>query len=175
VEGENEDGYITIGDLYTPKKGKNITRENAIEGVFPVVAGGLEPSCYHNDYNTSKPVVTISASGANAGFVRLYHTEVWAADCSFIDEAIFKEVYFAYVCLKVNQSLLMSKQEGTGQPHIYPEHIVTIPIYGFSNDQLKLFNSYCKSIFNRIAIAEKENQKLTELKELLLSKLATVV
>ncbi len=172
VEGFDE--QITIEELFNPKKGKNITRENAIDGVFPVVAGGLEPSCYHNDCNTAKPVITISASGANAGFVRLYHTEVWAADCSFIDENIFKEVYFAYVCLKVNQSLLMSKQEGTGQPHIYPEHIVTIPIYGFNNDKLKLFNSYCKSIFNRVAIAEKENQKLTELKALLLSKLATV-
>lgn len=170
---ENTVSPITIGDLFTPKKGKNITREYAIEGKYPVVAGGLEPSCFHNDYNTAKNVVTISASGANAGFVRLYHTEVWAADCSFIDENIFKEVHFAYVCLKVNQSLLMSKQEGTGQPHIYPEHIVTIPIYGFNNEKLKLFNSHCKSIFNRVAFAEKENQKLTELKELLLSRLAT--
>lgn len=171
---EDTEEFLTIGDLFNPQKGKNITRENAIDGVYPVVAGGLEPSCFHNDFNTAKPVITISASGANAGFVRLYNTEVWAADCSFIDEKIFKEVYFAYVCLKVNQSLLMSKQEGTGQPHIYPEHIVTIPIYGFNNDKLKLFNSYCKSIFNRVAIAEQENQMLTELKELLLSKLATV-
>jgi type I restriction enzyme S subunit len=174
VEGENEDEYITIGDLFTPKKGKNITRENAIEGIYPVVAGGLEPSCYHNDYNTKSPIVTISASGANAGFVRLYHSNVWAADCSFIDKNVFDNVFFAYVSLKVNQALLMSKQEGTGQPHIYPEHIITIPVYGFSEPKLKAFDKYCKEIFERVAIAEKENHKLTELKELLLSKLTTI-
>lgn len=174
VEFENENECITIGDLLTPKKGRNITREKAIEGIYPVVAGGLEPSCYHNDYNTESPVVTISASGANAGYVRLYQSEVWAADCSFIDKSIFENVFFAYVSLKVNQALLMSKQEGTGQPHIYPEHIVTIPIHDFSDSKLKSFDNHCKAIFGRVDIAEKENQKLTELKDLLLSKLATV-
>ena len=123
---------------------------------------------------TIKPVVTVSASGANAGYVRLYNSNVWAADCSYIDRNMFEEVYFAYVSLKINQSLLMSKQEGTGQPHIYPEHIVTIPIYGFTDEKLKSFSVHCNAIFNRVAIAEKENQKLTELKDLLLSKLATI-
>jgi len=174
VEFENNIESRTIGDLLTPKKGRNITRDNAIDGVFPVVAGGLEPSCYHNEFNTSKPVVTISASGANAGFVRLYHSNVWAADCSFIDNKVFNEVYFAYVCLKTNEALLMSKQQGTGQPHIYPEHIVTIPIFGFTEERLKAFNEHCKALFNRVEIAEKENQKLTEMKDLLLSKLATI-
>ena len=168
---ENDDLSVVIGDLFTPKKGKNITRDEAIEGQYPVVAGGLEPSCYHIEYNTEMPVVTISASGANAGFTRLYHSKVWAADCSFIDKTIFNEVYFSYVCLKVNQSLLMSKQQGTGQPHIYPEHIVTIPIYGFSDVKIKKFNSLCMTIFDRVKIAEKENQKLEELKELLLGRM----
>lgn len=173
VEFENNIEPKTIGDLFTPKKGRNITREKAIEGIFPVVAGGLEPSCYHNEFNTSKPVVTISASGANAGFVRLYHSNVWAADCSYVDNKVFKEVYFAYVSLKTSEALLMSKQQGTGQPHIYPEHIITIPIFGLTEEKLKSFNEHCKAIFNRVEIAEKENQKLTELKELLLSRLAT--
>lgn len=174
VEFENNIEPKTIGDILTPKKGRNITRENAIEGIFPVVAGGLEPSCYHKEYNTSAPVVTISASGANAGFVRLYHSNVWAADCSYIDDKVFKEVYFVYVSLKTNEALLMSKQQGTGQPHIYPEHIITMPIFGFTEEKLKAFNEHCKAIFKRVEIAEKENQKLTELKELLLSKLATL-
>jgi type I restriction enzyme S subunit len=174
VDFENNIEPKTIGDILTPKKGRNITRENAIEGIFPVIAGGLEPSCYHNEFNTSKPVVTISASGANAGFVRLYHSNVWAADCSYIDNKVFKEVYFAYVSLKCNEALLMSKQQGTGQPHIYPEHIVTIPIFGLTEEKLKAFNKQCKAIFNRVEIAENENQKLSELKDLLLSKLTTV-
>lgn len=174
AEGLTKDDPITIGDLFTPKKGRNITRENAIDGVYPVIAGGLEPSCYHNSCNTKSPVVTISASGANAGYVRLYQNNVWAADCSYIDKDVFKDVYFAYVSLKINQSLLMSMQEGTGQPHIYPEHIVTIPIYGFTDEKLNEFNNQCRAIFSRVGIAEKENQKLGQMKDLLLSKLATM-
>ena len=66
----------------------------------------------------------------------------------------------------------MSKQEGTGQPHIYPEHIVSIPINSFTDDKLKSFNKYCQPIFYGLSNAEKENQKLKEIKELLLSKIA---
>ncbi|MBC8147500.1 MAG: restriction endonuclease subunit S, partial [Bacteroidetes bacterium] len=64
-----------VGDFFTPKKGKNITRSQVVEGIIPVVAGGISPSCYHNKSNTESPVVSISASGANAGFVRLYHSK----------------------------------------------------------------------------------------------------
>ena len=170
VEGVGED--CDIGDLFIPKKGTNITRENAVLGSYPVVAGGLEPSCYHNSFNTDKPVVTISASGANAGFVRLYNTNVWAGDCSYVDKHVFNEVYFAYIALKINQILLMSKQEGTGQPHIYPEHIVTIPVSGYCKEKSFQFNGYCEKVFYYVSRKEIENHKLEELKELLLSKLA---
>ena len=73
VEFEFPDGKtITIGNLLIPKKGKNITRSEAVYGRYPVVAGGIEPSCYHDSFNTKLPVVTISASGANAGYVNLF-------------------------------------------------------------------------------------------------------
>lgn len=163
-----------IEELFIPKKGKNITRDEAINGIFPVVAGGIEPSCFHNNFNTTFPVVTISASGANAGYVNLYHTNIWAADCSYIDISICKEIYFVYVALKVNQSLLMSKQIGTGQPHIYPEHIVTIEIPNYSNERKIEFNKLITPLFNKINFKNKENQKLEELKELLLAKMTRV-
>ncbi|SZD73051.1 Type I restriction modification DNA specificity domain [Candidatus Ornithobacterium hominis] len=165
---------ILVESLFIPRKGKNITRENAILGEFPVVAGGLEPSCYHNEYNTNTPVITISASGANAGFTRLYQSKVWAADCSFIDLSIYEYVYFAYVALKVNQDLLMSKQEGTGQPHIYPEHIVSIPIFNYSEEMASKYNSIFEKDFNLIRVLNSQNQKLTQLQSLLLSRLATL-
>ena len=173
IEFPDENG-TTIGDLLTPKKGKNITRGEAINGRYPVIAGGLEPSCYHNSFNTKYPVITISASGANAGYVNLFFSNVWAADCSYIDTAIFNEIYFAYVVLKVNQSLLMSKQIGTGQPHIYPEHIVTIVIPNFSNEKMVAFNKIATPIFEKVKQYQKEITILDKLKDLLLSKLATI-
>jgi type I restriction enzyme S subunit len=169
-----DNNKIKIEELFIPKKGKNITRDEAINGIFPVVAGGIEPSCFHNNFNTTFPVVTISASGANAGYVNLYHTNIWAADCSYIDITICKEIYFVYVALKVNQSLLMSKQIGTGQPHIYPEHIVTIEIPNYSNERKIEFNKLITPLFHKINIKMKENQKLKEFKDLLLAKMTRV-
>lgn len=74
-----------LGELCNFKRGKNLLTKNAIDEGVPVVAGGLEPSCYHNVANTGAPVITVSGSGANAGFMRMYHVPVWASDCSFID------------------------------------------------------------------------------------------
>lgn len=51
-EAEESWEEITFGDLIKPQKGKNLTKSEAVEGEFPVVAGGLEPSCYHNEANT---------------------------------------------------------------------------------------------------------------------------
>ena len=46
-----------LGDIFTPKKGKSITKKTIVEGCFPIVSGGLEP-------NVDSPAITISASGA---------------------------------------------------------------------------------------------------------------
>lgn len=75
---------VKLGVKLNILKGKNITRDTISEGIVPVVAGGLSPAYYHNKSNTKAPVITISASGANAGFVNLYHEDIWASDCSFV-------------------------------------------------------------------------------------------
>ena len=60
-----------IGDYLTPKRGKNLLSKDTKDGNIPVIAGGLKPAAYHNIANTTAPVITISASGANAGYVNL--------------------------------------------------------------------------------------------------------
>jgi type I restriction enzyme S subunit len=120
-----------LGAVVEPKKGKTITRKTAIEGDIPVVAGGLEPAYYHNVHNVEAPVVTISASGANAGFVRLYNKNIWASDCSFISKTQTNHIYCIYTLLKFSQKEIYGMQQGAAQPHIYPSDImrliVTIP------------------------------------------------
>ena len=73
-----------LGDIVPISKGKNITKSSVRDGHVPVVAGGLSPAYYHDTPNVLGPVVTISASGANAGHVNIYHEDIWASDCSFI-------------------------------------------------------------------------------------------
>ena len=110
-----------LGKLVMPKKGKNITKATIKEGNIPVVAGGLEPAYYHNVANTVAPVITISASGANAGYVKLYYEDIWASDCSYIDNLMTPYVYYFYLYLKYNQIRVTNLQKGAAQPHVYPQ------------------------------------------------------
>ena len=100
-----------LGELCQFKRGKGLLSKNAIPGNVPVVAGGLEPACYHNTSNTKAPVITVSGSGANAGFMRMYHQEVWASDCSFIDITC-ENWLFVYCFLAINSHLLKHAQTG---------------------------------------------------------------
>ena len=76
-------------------------------GNVPVIAGGLEPSIYHNVANTIAPVVTISSSGANAGFVNIWGVPVWSSDSSYIDSEMSRYVYFWYAYLKGHQNIFI--------------------------------------------------------------------
>jgi type I restriction enzyme S subunit len=160
-----------LGAVVEPKKGKTITRKTAIEGDIPVVAGGLEPAYYHNVHNVEAPVVTISASGANAGFVRLYNKNIWASDCSFISKTQTNHIYCIYTLLKFSQKEIYGMQQGAAQPHIYPSDImrliVTIPKEEIWNKlETILLGIYCK-----IAENEKQSQTLTQIRDSLLPKL----
>ena len=104
-------GKSTIGNYIIPKRGKNLLSKDAIVGKVPVVAGGLQPSTFHNIANTKSPVLTISASGANAGYVNLWHIPVWSSDSSYIDISITDNVYFWYVMLKKRQRYMILKQD----------------------------------------------------------------
>ncbi|MBK2356179.1 restriction endonuclease subunit S [Francisella hispaniensis] len=162
---------VKLGDLIEPKKGKNITKKQAKGGDYPVVAGGLEPSCYHNDFNTKSPVVTISASGANAGYVRLYLSEVWSSDSSFIDSTITDYVYFFYIFLKINQQTLFDNQTGSAQPHIYPAQIMDLDLLNPPKDLMLKFENIAKDIFSKIEINQKQIKSLEQTRDTLLPKL----
>lgn len=64
---DSHKGKNKISDFILPQKGNSLQSKDAVPGSVPVVAGGLNPATYHNVANTSAPVITISASGANAG------------------------------------------------------------------------------------------------------------
>ena len=159
-----------LGDICTFKRGKNLLSKNAIDEGVPVVAGGLAPSCYHNQANTSAPVVTVSGSGANAGFMRMYHVDVWASDCSFIDVSC-DYLYFVYCFLSVNRRLLKHAQTGAVQPHVKPADIHDFDVVIPEEDIVKAFQSIIKELLTKVGVNEKENQRLAALRDTLLPKL----
>ncbi len=145
--------------------------KDALHGDVPVVAGGLEPSTYHNVANTLSPVITISASGANAGFVNLWNIPVWSSDSSYIDNSITPNVFFWYIMLKKRQQEIFEAQTGSAQPHIYPKHIAEMPISNISPHKIMIFEQQVKPLFELIGANILENKRLNDTRDSLLSKL----
>lgn len=158
-----------VSNYLLPKRGKNILKRNVLPGDVPVVAGGLEPAAYHNESNTANPVITISSSGANAGYIRLWNENVWSSDSSFIDSNITSNIYFWYIFLKKRQKDIFDMQTGSAQPHIYPKHIGNLLIGNIDPNLIGKFNSRVTPIFNFIGKNTRENKILTGVKNNLLS------
>ena len=164
-------GEDVIGNVIIPKRGKGLLSKDAVEGNVPVVAGGLEPATYHNESNTVAPVVTISASGANAGFVNLWQIPVWSSDSSFIDASMTENVYFWYVMLKKRQKEIFDAQTGSAQPHIYPKHIAEMPMGNFEHSDVEKFTEIVTPMFEIRGRNLKESERLSSIRDSLLPKL----
>ena len=164
-------GPCTIGDYITPKRGKSLLSKNAIFGDVLVIAGGLEPSTYHNVANSQSPVLAISASGANAGYVSLWNIPIWSSDSSYIDSSMTDDVYFWYVLLKKRQKEIFDAQTGSAQPHIYPQHITSMSVSNLDIEEVHSYTSIVTPIFEIIRHHKEENTRLVSLRDTLLPKL----
>ena len=159
-----------LGELCQFKRGKGLLSKNAIPGDVPVVAGGLEPACYHNISNTKAPVITVSGSGANAGFMRMYHQEVWASDCSFIDITC-ENWLFVYCFLAINSHLLRHAQTGAVQPHVKPADIHDFDLAIPPKENIQTFQDIISSFITKKGLLEQESRRLAELRDTLLPRL----
>jgi type I restriction enzyme S subunit len=160
-----------LGELVCFKRGKTITKKEVIEGNIPVVAGGTEPAYYCNKSNTGNRVITISASGANAGYIRMYFEKIWASDCSFIDCSMTNYFHFIYCYLIANKIAIDNLQKGAAQPHVYPKDINALALCCPHNDILDSFESKISYSFDLISSLQKQIHRLTEARDRLLPKL----
>ena len=161
----------TVGRIAEFKRGRTITKAQVKGGNVPVVAGGLEPAYYHNVANTKAPVITISASGANAGFVRLYGVDVFASDCSFVDGLGTENLFFVYEFLKESKVSIDQLQKGSAQPHVYAKDINAMKITIPEKEYLERFDRYAKVLFDKIKTLQGQNERLKTARDLLLPKL----
>ena len=160
-----------LGQLAEFKRGKTITKKDAIEGDIPVVAGGLEPAYYCNKSNTAERVITVSGSGANAGFTRMYFEKVWASDCSYVDKATTSYLHFVYCFLKDNKTTIDNMQKGAAQPHVYAKDINLLEICIPTEGVLESFENNSSKFFDTISSLQSQIRLLTEARDRLLPKL----
>lgn len=161
----------TVGKIAEFKRGKTITKKDIVEGNVPVVAGGLEPAYYCNKHNTTGRVITISGSGANAGFTRLYYEKVWASDCSFADTNTTRWLHFVYCFLQASKSAIDNMQKGAAQPHVYAKDINALDIMVPDAELLIRFEDYASKYFNKVQSLQSQLRLLTEARDRLLPKL----
>ena len=119
-----------IKDIFEIEKGTSITESQAVEGNIPVVAGGKDYAYLHNESNRPQGCITISASGANSGFVNYWDVPIWASDCVTLkskdeDKYLTKFLYYA---LRLIQSDIYLLQKGSDQPHVYASDIQCIKV-----------------------------------------------
>ena len=154
--------YDLLSELGSFKRGVNITIDEAIEGNVPVIAGGLTPSCYHNEANTAAPVITVSASGANAGFTNIFFEDVWAADCSYIDSEC-ANLFFIYCFMKTYKEAIDNLQKGSAQPHVYAKDLNNMKILIPSQQVLTSFRQVVEPFFKE---RQKSQQKILFLQQM---------
>ena len=128
IEVQSKYELLKLKDIALIQKGQSITSAECKEGNIKVVAGGINFAGYHNEANREANVITISASGANAGFVNLWKEPIFASDCTTVIGKSSMETSFIYNFLKSIQHQIFYLQKGSAQPHVYPKDIEQIPI-----------------------------------------------
>lgn len=108
------------------KRGQSLQSKDYKKGDIPVVAGGKQYAGFHNVANHHGRTITISGSGANAGYVSFHANPIFATDCSVIDDKGNFDLLFIYYVLQQRQNDIYKLQSGGAQPHIYPKNIEDI-------------------------------------------------
>ncbi|WP_322153543.1 restriction endonuclease subunit S [Paratractidigestivibacter sp.] len=160
-----------LGDIVEFRRGKTITKAETEPGDVPVVAGGLGPAYYHVVSNTTCPVITVSGSGANAGFTRLYTKQIWASDCSYADSSMSSHLLFAFVSIKTLANEFKQCQRGSAQPHVYPKHVNALDVLVPSDELLNEYEARVKPLFELEAKCEVRADVAREARDRLLPKL----
>src|SRR3989344_3245502 len=104
---------VELGDICDVKKGSSITKDKVKTGNVPVIAGGQQPAYYHNVSNRTGETMTVSGSGAYAGFVAYFDLPIFASDCTTI-QTKNKDVSTKYIfyVLKGQQNKIYELQKG---------------------------------------------------------------
>ena len=111
---------IKLDDLAIHENGKTLSSAEKLEGgEYDVMGGGMEYIGKTSKYNRNGENISISKSGASAGFVMYHNKKYWAGDCLTLvtkDNTLIT-TRFLYYYMKLNNHLTMSKTSGSTIPH----------------------------------------------------------
>lgn len=165
---------LQLKEITKPQKGQLITKNTIVDGDIPVIAGGQQPSCYHAQANRNGRTITISASGAYAGYIAFHKTPIFASDCSTISESNTYSIEFLYYSLLLKQKQIYAAQTGGAQPHIQPKELgpILIKIPEDLNEQ-NAIATVLSDIDLEISKLEIRRNKIQNIKKAMMQELLT--
>lgn len=155
------------------EKGKPLNGNNIKKGPYPVIAGGKTISAWHKDF-THENVVTVSASGAYAGFVSFHNCKIWASDCTVITNINnISYCRYLYYALLSRQDEVYKLQTGGAQPHVYPKDLASLGSILPPLDEQRAIAAVLDAADREITLLEQKAARLREEKKALMQQLLT--
>jgi type I restriction enzyme S subunit len=162
-----------LGDVVQIKKGQLITSSTLKQGDIPVIAGGKQPAYYHASANRFGRTITISASGASAGYVALYNYPIFASDCSTISESGSYSLDFIYYQLLSMQQTIYKSQTGGAQPHIHAKDLTPLKALVPSMPEQVAIAAVLSDMDAELSALEARRDKTRDLKQGMMQELLT--
>ncbi len=162
-----------LGEVAEIKKGQLITDSTRIDGIIPVIAGGKTPAYYHNKSNRHGKTITVSGSGASAGYVAFHTIPIFASDCSTIEESRSYSIEFIYFLLQSLQEIIYNMQTGGAQPHIHPSDLKPIIVSVPSKEEQSAIATILSDMDTEIESLEQKRDKYTMIKQGMMQQLLT--
>lgn len=158
----------TIGEYAEVLKGDLITANDTEAGSCKVVAAGLNFSYTHSKSNRAKNTITISGSGANAGYINFWREPIFASDCITVRGKSDTETLLLLHHLRFIQAHILKQATGSAQPHVYPSDIRILDYVVPEDTVIDRFGEFAIPLNDLVANNLLENQQLTELRDWLL-------
>lgn len=162
-----------LGAVVNIQKGQLITAKTLVSGDVPVIAGGKQPAYFHAVANRFGRTITISASGASAGYVAIHEGPIFASDCSTISEADGYSLDFVYYQLLLKQGLIYKAQTGGAQPHIHAKDVNPIQFSVPHVDEQLAIAGVLRDMDAELTALEARRDKTRALKQGMMQELLT--
>jgi type I restriction enzyme S subunit len=162
-----------LEDVASLKYGKMLDSDLFLDKGYPVYSGyGIRG--YYTEYMYEYPQILVLCRGVSGtGEVRLSPKFAYITNLSIVVETnnIFSKLFLFYF---LKNEDLKSLDSGSAQSMITTGDLYKHQILNPKNDVQKHFENITQTVLNALECTNKENQKLAELKELLLAKMTRI-
>lgn len=142
-----------LGSLCSIKKGEQV---NVLEltdtGSYYVMNGGILPSGYYPNYNTSADTISISEGGNSCGYVQYNSSKFWSGGHCYTLNEISNRIFnkYLYYYLKSQEKNIQALRVGSGLPNIQKKDLerfkIQFPNYEEQEKTVKILTQFSRKI-----------------------------